>query len=140
MSGVLRSAMAHASPERVWAIWSDVSTWSRWNPNVVDFTLHGPFASGSSGVVTTRAGGHSNVTITALVPCRSFRLRWPALPGSHIELTGEITPRADGGTTIAQRIELNGALSRLWRPLLERRIDEWLEPSGLARYAEDAGH
>jgi Polyketide cyclase / dehydrase and lipid transport len=28
------SVETNASPEKVWKIWSDMSTWGAWNPNV----------------------------------------------------------------------------------------------------------
>lgn len=36
-----------ASGPTVWALWSDVGSWSNWNPGLEAATLHGPFASGT---------------------------------------------------------------------------------------------
>ncbi|MCA9784161.1 MAG: SRPBCC family protein [Candidatus Cloacimonetes bacterium] len=37
-----------ASPERVWAVQSDLASWSRWNPDVRSLILHGPLQAGSA--------------------------------------------------------------------------------------------
>ena len=47
-----------ASPDQVWRIWSDMSTWDAWNPNVSTMDWKGGFVSGSTGVMNTRAGQH----------------------------------------------------------------------------------
>src|SRR5258708_35906264 len=62
LSSFARSLKTTAPPEKVWSIWSDVSTWSRWNPDVVSMELDGPFAAGTAGPMTTKtAGGHAGV-------------------------------------------------------------------------------
>ena len=34
-----------ASPEKVWRVWSDMSTWGEWNPNVSTMDWEGGFHS-----------------------------------------------------------------------------------------------
>jgi uncharacterized protein YndB with AHSA1/START domain len=63
-----------AGPERVWRIWSDVSTWPEWNPDVLSIAIDGPFAAGTKGRMTTKAGGTHPITLAAVQPGRSFRL------------------------------------------------------------------
>jgi hypothetical protein len=36
-----------AAPERVWAIFQDVSRWKRWNAGIAQIELEGPFATGT---------------------------------------------------------------------------------------------
>lgn len=68
-----RSMETKAKPETVWRIWSDPSTWSQWNPDVVSARLDGPFASGATGTMTTKAQTHK-IQITNVEPGRSFHL------------------------------------------------------------------
>lgn len=37
-----------ASPTRIWALFSDVPGWPRWNPGIERIALHGPFAAGTT--------------------------------------------------------------------------------------------
>src|SRR5262245_64782724 len=36
-----------ASPESIWRLWSDVSTWGEWNADIERIEISGPFAPGS---------------------------------------------------------------------------------------------
>ena len=42
------SVETSAAPEKVWRIWSDMSTWGEWNPNVETMDWSGGFVSGST--------------------------------------------------------------------------------------------
>src|SRR5919199_816189 len=42
----------HATPERIWRLWADVAGWPDWNADVEQIALDGPFASGSTIVMT----------------------------------------------------------------------------------------
>ena len=61
-----RSLEVNAPAERVWRIWSDPSTWPDWNPDVVAIKLDGPFATGTTGSMTTRAGGTHAIRLGAV--------------------------------------------------------------------------
>jgi hypothetical protein len=37
-----------ASPESIWRLWSDVSTWGDWNADIERIEISGPFAPGST--------------------------------------------------------------------------------------------
>ena len=52
-----------ASPDQVWRIWSDMSTWGQWNPNVSTMNWQGGFVSGSSGVMNTPSGQHHKMQL-----------------------------------------------------------------------------
>lgn len=39
------SQNSSASPEAVWQVWSDTSTWPEWNPDIRAISLNGPFQS-----------------------------------------------------------------------------------------------
>lgn len=45
-----------ASPERVFALWSDTSTWAAWDPPVERVVLDGPFRVGTSGTMVMAGG------------------------------------------------------------------------------------
>jgi len=41
-----------ASPDSIWRLWSDVTTWAEWNPDIERIEITGPFAPGSTIVMT----------------------------------------------------------------------------------------
>ncbi len=48
-SGTVTSSAPAAA---VWALWSDIATWSDWDPSVVAVSLDGPFEVGTTGTMT----------------------------------------------------------------------------------------
>ncbi|HEY0493833.1 MAG TPA: SRPBCC family protein, partial [Candidatus Dormibacteraeota bacterium] len=68
-----RSVETKASPQAVWTIWSDTSTWPEWNPDVQSMVLNGPFASKTTGTMTNKQGAHA-IQLEDVVAGRSFRL------------------------------------------------------------------
>lgn len=131
-----------ASPERVWRIWSDVSTWPTWNPDVQSVAIDGPFASGTTGKMTTRSGGTHAITLEAVQPGRSFRLETSALPGARFAFQCEVVP-SQRGSSISQSIAMRGPLAPVFSAMMSKRIAESFVPilSGLksAAESEDAG-
>ncbi len=41
-----------AAPHRIWALFSDVAGWPRWNPGIERIALHGEFAAGTTFEMT----------------------------------------------------------------------------------------
>src|ERR1700719_4692949 len=97
------SVETSASPEQVWKIWSDMSTWGGWNPNVSTMTWHGAFTSGTSGIMNTRAGQHHKMRLVDVVPGRSFALETSVVPGTMVRFNCSVLP-AGAKTEISQRV------------------------------------
>ena len=133
-----RSLEAHASSDRVWQIWSDVSTWPRWNPDVLSISIDGPFASGTTGRMTTRAGGTHAITLQTVQPGRSFRLETSPIPLGRFAFRCEVRPTGSGSSTISQSITIGGPLGPLYSAMMGRRIADGFEPilGGLKAAAE----
>ena len=111
------SVLSTASADRVWAIWSDTSTWGEWNPNVSTMDLQGSFASGSTAVMNTRAGQHHKMRIVDVQPGRSFALETNVIPGTMFRFNCRIEP-ADGKSRISQTVEIKGPLGPILRGML----------------------
>jgi len=133
-----RSLEAHASSDRVWQIWSDVSTWPRWNPDVLSISIDGAFASGTTGRMTTRAGGTHAITLQTVQPGRSFRLETSPIPLGRFAFRCEVRPTGSGSSTISQSITIGGPLGSLYSAMMGRRIADGFEPilGGLKAAAE----
>ncbi len=133
-----RTMEAGASPERVWRIWSDVSTWPAWNPDVLSIAIDGPFATGTTGRMTTKAGGTHAIALAAVQPGRSFRLETSPVPLGRFAFRCEVRPAGSGASTISQSITIGGPLGPLYSALMGGRIAASFEPilGGLKAAAE----
>jgi len=131
-----RSRHTTAPAEGVWTIWSDTSTWPAWNPDVRAVSLAGPFRSGATGTMTTRAGTH-DIRLENVVAGRSFDLVTSPAPASTFHFHCEVTP-AQAGSRISQGVSMSGPLGPLFSVLMGGRIASTFEPilAGLAQEAE----
>ena len=133
-----RTLEASASPERVWRIWSDVSTWPSWNPDVLSVAIDGPFVSGARGQMTTKAGGTHDITLHDVDPGRSFELETSPIPLGRFHFACRVQPAGGGTSTISQTITIGGPLGPLYSAMMGPRIAEGFEPilGGLKAAAE----
>jgi len=138
MADSRRSRDTGAPPEAVWRIWSDVSTWPSWNPDIVSVSLNGPFASGTGGEMTTRSGGRHNVTLQDVQQGRGFTVVADGLPASKLHFRCEVEP-AGTGSRISQAVTIHGLFGPLGG-MMASRIAPTFEPllEGLAQAAESA--
>jgi hypothetical protein len=106
-----------ASPEQVWRVWSDMSTWGEWNPNVSTMDWEGGFVSGSSGVMNTNG----------------------VVPGTRFRFNCRIEP-AGAKTKVSQTVEVGGPLGPVMGGMLGPQVSKefGLLLSNLARKAESA--
>jgi Polyketide cyclase / dehydrase and lipid transport len=132
-----KTKQTRATPERVWALWADVTTWPDWNPDVSAVAIDGPFASGTTGTMTTKSGGKHAITLEAVRPGRSFRLETSAMPGARFAFDCEIQASGEG-SVISQRISMRGPMAPLFSAMMGKRIADSFEPilSGLRDAAE----
>jgi hypothetical protein len=131
------SLETQASPEKVWRIWSDTSTWPAWNPDVEAVSLDGPFATGTTGTMRTKSGGQHRIVIADVEPGRSFVLQSDGVPATRLLFRCEVAA-AGAGSRISQSVALKGPLSFLFGPMIGPRIAGSFRPllSGLAAAAE----
>jgi hypothetical protein len=135
-----RTMQVKASPEQVWRIWSDVGTWSRWNPDVLSASIDGPFATGATGQMTTKAGGRHAITLGPVRPGRSFELETSPIPLGRFAFICEVRSAGDDSSTISQSISIGGPLGPLYSAMMAGRIAAGFEPilNGLKSAAESA--
>ncbi len=86
-----RSTETRATPQAVWRIWSDTSTWGKWNPDVISVHLDGPFAAGTTGTMTTKAATRK-MQLGAVEPGRSFRLDFNPMPLTQFSFHCAVAP------------------------------------------------
>ena len=126
-----------ASPDRVWQIWSDMSTWGDWNPNVSTMDWQGGFVSGSTGVMNTKAGQHHSMQLVDVQPGRGFALVTSVVPGTKFRFNCRIEP-AGAKTKISQTVEVGGPLGPVMGGMLGPQVSKEFGTllANLARKAE----
>jgi uncharacterized protein YndB with AHSA1/START domain len=133
------SVEAAASPEKVWKVWSDMSTWGDWNPNVSTMDWQGGFVEGSTGVMNTRTGRHHTMRLVDVKPGRSFALETAVVPGTRFRFNCRIEPSGDR-TRVSQTVEVGGPLGPVLGGMLGPQVSKEFGTllSNLARKAESA--
>lgn len=126
-----------ASPDKVWRIWSDMSTWGDWNPNVSTMDWQGGFVSGTTGVMNTRAGQHHKMQLVDVQPGRSFALLTAVVPGTRFRFNCRVEP-ANGKTKLSQTVEVGGFLGPVMGGMLGPQVSKDFPTllENLARKAE----
>lgn len=133
------SVETSATPDAVWRVWSDMSTWGSWNPNVSTMDWTGGFVSGSSGVMNTRAGQHHRMQLVDVVPGRSFALLTAVVPGTRFRFNCRVLPGSGGGRTrVEQTVEVGGPLGPVLGGMLGPQVSKEFGTllANLARTAE----
>lgn len=68
-----------ASPESIWAIWTNVSQWKQWDTGLKDASLAQAFEPGAKGTITSLQDRKSKFKVVAVVPGISYTFK-SALP------------------------------------------------------------
>jgi hypothetical protein len=116
-----RAVETKASPQAIWKIWSDTSTWPQWNPDVLAMALNGPFASGTTGTMTNKQGSHA-IQLEDVVAGRSFRLETSVIPLTRFSFECQVAPGATGTTRVSQGIRVKGPLGGIVGGLMGKQI------------------
>jgi uncharacterized protein YndB with AHSA1/START domain len=133
------SVESSAPPEKVWRIWSDMSTWGQWNPNVTTMDWQGGFESGTTGVMNTPSGQHHKMQLVDVQPGRSFALLTSVVPGTRFRFNCRVEP-ANGRTKVSQTVEVLGPLGPVMGGMLGPQVSKEFSTllQNLARKAESS--
>lgn len=109
-----------ASPEKIWTIWTDVAHWSRWDTELRDAYLNGPFELGAVGKLTPKRGRVSTFRISQFNSGSSytFTLR---LPFCRLNVHRYLVSRADR-TYFTHEVSFRGLLTFIFGLLLGRQF------------------
>jgi hypothetical protein len=109
-----------ASPERIWALWSDVSGWPSWDSGVEHVTLEGPFAAGTKGVLKPRGGPKVRFALTEVQPPDGFA-DVAKLPLARMRFEHSAVREGDR-TRVTHRVLISGPATPLFSRLIGRGI------------------
>jgi Polyketide cyclase / dehydrase and lipid transport len=110
-----------ATPEAVWRLWADVPSWGEWNGDVERIELHGPFAVGSTILMTPKGEDPVRLELTEVDDPTSFVDE--ADGGEFVVRTHHLAePLEDGRTRITYRMEIAGPAADTVGPEIGPRI------------------
>jgi uncharacterized protein YndB with AHSA1/START domain len=120
------TATTTASKQAIYALWSDPSTWSRWDPQVAGVTMNGPVRVGARGKLKGTAGPDSNIEIIAMEPGVRFAY---AASGPGLRIVFDRRFEAGEPTRFTHSVTLSGAMSGFLAPRIGPRIQEGMPAS-----------
>jgi hypothetical protein len=94
-----------ASPAALWRLYSDVSTWPRWDEAFEEVTLDGPFEPGSGGTLKVRGRDPLAFRLVEVDTERGF-VDETLIPGGVIRFRHRIEPRDDGKVRLTHEVEI----------------------------------
>lgn len=113
-----------ASPESIWALWSDVTSWPAWDGGVERATLRGPFEPGTKGTLKPRGAPAMLFALTDVRPAAGFA-DVTRLPFSRMHFEHEAV-RAGDRTRLTHRVTIRGLTTPLFSRLIGRGIAKGL--------------
>ena len=113
---------AGVTRQQVWAVWSDVAAWPRWDTAAEWVRPAGPMAVGQTYRIRPRQGPAATGTFTRVDPGHGYSDATPLFL-CKLGFDHDVADLPDGrGVTITHRVTLAGPLSFAFARLLGRRI------------------
>lgn len=124
-----------ASPESIWALWRDVTSWPVWDGGVERVTLKGPFAAGTKGTLKPTGGPKVHFALTEVRPAAGF-VDVTRLPLARMRFEHTAVREGDR-TRLTHRVTIRGLTTPLFSRVIGRGIAKGLPETvkALARLA-----
>lgn len=108
MWSAVHEGRTSASPEQVYALFADVSSWPDWNPGVAKIDIDSPFQAGATARMYFPDGSQLPFSITRAQPGAGYE-DLTAVPdaGVKVRVRHEVTA-TEQGTRIAYRCVVDG--------------------------------
>jgi hypothetical protein len=120
------SALTSARPESAWEVWTDVAGWRK-SAAIKSAEIDGEFQTGA--VIRSKAKGfpRSTLTVTEVDRPRLW-VDQSRQPGVQMTFHHLIEP-TEGGTSLTERVVIDGPLARLIGPLIRRKLEALFDDS-----------
>ena len=116
-----QSRETSAAPEAIWRLWADVQGWPRWNGDIERIELDGPFAVGSTILMTPIGEAPVKLRITEAVEPELFVDE--ADGGDFVVRTVHRIDRLEGERArVTYRMEITGPAADTLRPQIGPEI------------------
>jgi len=117
---IIESIYIEASPDTVFAIYSDVARWPEWDPDTRAASIDGPFASGAHGRLVPDKGFPVPMQFTSVEQGRGFTLASRVLFSTM--LFGHSLRPTGAGVTATHWVSFHGPCAPFLRRLVGRRV------------------
>jgi hypothetical protein len=97
-----------AAPEAIWREWADVERWPEWNGDIESIELSGPFAAGSTIVMTPIGDDPIELRVAEAVEPNLF-VDVAELDGLVVTTIHRVEPLGDQRSRVSYRMEISGA-------------------------------
>ncbi|WP_019884138.1 SRPBCC family protein [Streptomyces purpureus] len=122
----------------VWPWYSQVGLWARWDDEVHEVELDGPFAEGVAGRLTLKGQEPVPFRLTDVEEGVCFTTRTP-VPGAELRFAHRLTDLPGGGTRITHQAAIEGPGAAGLVPVLAPSIEAGL-PMALRSLARTVAH
>ena len=98
---------ADVTPEAVWGLYEDVTTWPSWDDQAERITRDGPFEAGTTGTMKFVGQEPLRYRLARVEPLREFVDETPAGP-LLVRVSHLLSPLSDGRLRITYSAEIDG--------------------------------
>lgn len=110
-----QSATGQTDIRKIWQLYVDTDSWSRWDKSVKAVRLAGPFAEGTQGVMEMQAGPSLPFRLSELVEGQSFTVT--AALGPLTVSFGHLLQAEAAGLSVTHSVEVQGGEEAQMRAL-----------------------
>lgn len=101
-----------ASPEALWALWTDVPNWKQWDKGIRSATISTVFSEGAKGKLVPDKGPKTRFVIRHVVPGQSYHL-YTSIPFGKL-IVRRSMKQTDEGILFTHEVEFTGLLKQFF--------------------------
>ncbi|GGC72394.1 SRPBCC family protein [Undibacterium terreum] len=125
-----------ATPVQIWALFSDVPGWKKWNSGIEYLEMRGPFANGSTFSMQPPGEEAFVSTLTNVKENEGFTDE-TVIDATYVLVHHKIIPLASGLTRVSYSTEITGPSATEFGPMVTSDFAEVL--AALKKLAESRG-
>ena len=113
-----------ATPEKIWSIWIDVSSWHLWDSGLQSASINGPFQVGQKGKIKPDKGPKAKFIISEMIDGKSYIFK-TRIPFGWIIIKRSLEIKNDQ-TFFTHDVEFTGLLKKVFAKKFGPRYKQML--------------
>jgi hypothetical protein len=109
--------------DAIWRAWTDVSSWSEWNPDIERAEIDGEFAPGATIAMTLKDQNTVRLRVSDVVERERF-VDEAEIEGTTFRTMHEIRHLEDGALRVSYRLQASGPLAGQLGPVISADFGE----------------